>query len=543
MRRRGGSNKDDLAVRKGFPALPLSAATGAAAAEGEARARRRRGPSRLVLLLVLLAVFGALALWKVPEWQLEPARAQLAAEEQLAPADRLLIEKELFQAETGARATLALILAAGGLLLGLGIVWRRFELSRELRSHERFAAAVEQLASERGDGSPRTETRLGGIYALERLANETDREYWPVLEVLTAYVRENAAWKRSQRVSGPTASPRPAADIQAVMAVIGRRRPHPGGAERRLLDLRETDLRGANLSGIRLEGVTLQGAHLEQADATRASLGKSNLREADLTSATLTEADLEGASLARAMLPGARLNGADLRGADLSGANLQGADLWEANLRGCNLKDADLRGADLTQCDLGDAILWRADLSDAVLTGANLRETHLERANLAGATGLTWEQGEDAYTDENTILPDYLLPEQARAQVGMAKPPATRLPPARPRAAVAPQPAALPANTAPAPSEAVTGAGSRPAAGSRASRGAAAAAGTTRSAITSTPQTSAAAAAEPSDNVVQLKRTGRRARGRAKPEPPPAEAVPKKAVLPKHRKPGLVKPA
>ena len=32
---------------------------------------------------------------------------------------------------------------------------------------------------------------------------------------------------------------------------------------------------------------------------------------------------------------------------------------------------------------------------------------HLERANLAGVNGLTWEQGEDAYTDENTILPAF----------------------------------------------------------------------------------------------------------------------------------------
>src|SRR4030081_2039178 len=56
--------------------------------------------------------------------------------------------------------------------------------------------------------------------------------------------------------------------------------------------------------------------------------------------------------------------------------------------------------------------MWRADLQDAVLTGARLRRAHLERANLSGTTGLTWEQGEDAYTDESTILPEYLQPAQ-----------------------------------------------------------------------------------------------------------------------------------
>src|ERR671936_723342 len=81
------------------------------------------------------------------------------------------------------------------LLLGLAAAWRRLEAAREGRSQARFSQAVEQLASERSDGSPRTETRLGGIYALERIAAESDQEYWPVMEVLTAYLRENAAWK------------------------------------------------------------------------------------------------------------------------------------------------------------------------------------------------------------------------------------------------------------------------------------------------------------------------------------------------------------
>ena len=415
--------------------------------------------------LVLLATLAGVALWLVPVLQVALARQRLALTEQLEPAQRLALEHQLLEAENGARATLALILAAAGLLLGLTIIWRRYEISRQLKTYERFARAVEQLASERGDGSARTEARLGGIYALEQLAIESERDYWPVIEVLSAYVRENAAWKPAEHSVGSGLS-RPTADIQAVVAVLGRRRPpHGATPERRMLDLRETDLRGANLSGGHFDGVILQAAHLDQVDATRAVLTRCNLRDAHLVGASLSEVDLEGASLARANLEGARLNSASLKGADLSGCNLRGADLWEANLRGCNLKDADLRGADLTRCVLDEAILWRADLQHAVLTGAHLRETHLERANLAGAAGLSWEQGEDAFTDENTVLPDYLRPQEA------------------PR-----------------------------------------------------PSTTAAA-----DNVVQLQATPRRTRS---PRASATEAPkPKKTAVPKHRKPGLVKPA
>jgi uncharacterized protein YjbI with pentapeptide repeats len=455
---------------------------------------QRRWPGRLMLFFVLLATLAGLALWLVPLWQVAAARDRLAAEEQLSPAERLLLENSLFVAENAARSTLALILAAGGLLLGLGIGWRRLEISRDVRTHERFARAIEQLAGERSDGSARTETRLGGIYALERLLADSEREYWPVMEVLTAYVRENAALTAADRgtASGPL---RPSADIQAVLAVLGRRRPHPAAVERRLLDLRETDLRGANLSGSRLGGVTLQAANLDKVDATGAILSHSNLREAHLAGASLTGADLEGASLARVNLEGARLNGANFKGADLSGANLRGADLWEANLKGCNLKDTDLRGADLSQCNLEEAILWRADLQDAVLTDAALRETHLERANLSGAIGLTWQQGEDAYTDENTILPDYLVPEHVRQTIAatahiVAPPP--------------PTPAARRAPTRRSP-----------------------------------PPARPAPVAEPKDNVVQIKS----ARRTVAPAQNGSGPTSKKTALPKHRKPGLVKPA
>src|SRR6202035_4853458 len=150
------------------------------------RGGRPGWPGRLLLGLLLLAMLAGVALAVVPQVQMASARAQLAAQPDLTPGQRMVLETDLFHAENAARSTLALIIAAGGLLLGLGIAWRRFEISRELRTHERFAKAVEQLASDRSNGSPRTEARLGGIYALERLLGDSEHEYWPIMEVLTA---------------------------------------------------------------------------------------------------------------------------------------------------------------------------------------------------------------------------------------------------------------------------------------------------------------------------------------------------------------------
>src|SRR5215204_7190423 len=52
---------------------------------------------------------------------------------------------------------------------------------------ERFTRAIDQL------GSEKLEIRLGGIYALERIARDSpEKDYSTVMEVLTAYVRQNS---------------------------------------------------------------------------------------------------------------------------------------------------------------------------------------------------------------------------------------------------------------------------------------------------------------------------------------------------------------
>ena len=77
---------------------------------------------------------------------------------------------------------------------------------------ERFTRAIEQL------GNDKMAIRLGGIYALERIAKDSEKDHGPVMEVLTAYVRENAP-----RQNPPKVPDRPATDIQAILTVIGRR--------------------------------------------------------------------------------------------------------------------------------------------------------------------------------------------------------------------------------------------------------------------------------------------------------------------------------
>ena len=255
------------------------------------------------------------------------------------------------------------LLAAGALLFTA----RNFLLSREGQVTDRYTKAIEQL------GSDKLDVRIGGIYALERVARDSARDHPTVMEVLTAFIREHSREQWPPPDSGVQVrarSTRP--DVQAAITVVGRR-----DAEH---DIQPMDLGGADLGG-----ADLTRANLTNATLTRVYLGGANLTRANLTDATVTDATLAGATLARADLGGADLTDATLTGANLTGADLTGADLTGADLARAYLDGATFTGADLTDAILNGAILNGATLIVADLTGANLNGADLTDANLARA--------------------------------------------------------------------------------------------------------------------------------------------------------------
>jgi hypothetical protein len=237
----------------------------------------------------------------------------------------------------------AQILGGTALLSGLYFTWRNLQVNREGQITERFTRAIDQLGETDDDGNKRLEIRLGGVYALERIARDSEDDHGPIVEVLTAYVREHAPWPPKPSEANEEA-PRPEPDVQAVLTVLGRRTRYYGSGEGERLDLAETDLRGSHLREAHLEGAVLREAHLEGARLSGARLEGAYLYKAHLEGARLAEARLEGAVLAAARLEGAHLEGAHLRE-----ARLEGAYLYKAHLEGAHLERAHLEGADLSK--------------------------------------------------------------------------------------------------------------------------------------------------------------------------------------------------
>jgi Pentapeptide repeats (8 copies) len=253
----------------------------------------RRWPWILAGLAVLAGV--VLAVWKVPPLLYGDVTAA-------SPDARL-------QAANSFRTALIAGLAGLAALGSLAMAARTHQLTQQTQLTERYTKAIEQL------GSDKLDVRLGGIYALERIAVDSERDQPTVAEVLSAFVREHS---RPPDDSDDRPDQRPATDVQAAITVLGR-------LPERLNTYPRADLRGAYL-----KGAVLHDAHLEAASFIGTNLEATNFIAAHLEYAVLADAHLEGAALINARLKGAILDRAYLTGAILDGAHLEGADLTGA---------------------------------------------------------------------------------------------------------------------------------------------------------------------------------------------------------------------
>lgn len=384
------------------------------------RESRLTALGRLIPYVVgtLLAVLAILSLIFVPDFLLRDWLRYLNTQSTLSVKDYLDLQNS-------SRATLAQVLAGTVLALGAFLTWRNIQTTREEQITTRFIEAIKLLGAERNDKSPMIETRLGAIYALERIAKDSPRDHWTVMETLTAYVRENC-----RREPSAIASPRgfralidmfptlhrislqdtsidttdtayqneakiPRTDVQAVLTVMKRR--NLAASEKsqgKMLDLIDVDLDGVDLNEAQLDNVQFRGTYLR-----RAHLSEAKMNGADLSLACLGNAELFGTRLIEV-----HLIGADLEGANMTGAHLNGADLTWACLIGAHLEGAHLEGARLSWARLVGANLFGANLDGAKLLGTHLDGANLRRADLRNAIDLTMNQLKTAKLDDETKL-------------------------------------------------------------------------------------------------------------------------------------------
>ena len=294
----------------------------------------------VLLLLVIIAVI--VLIWNIPHWLVSPSE-NLTSQ-----------ELSIFLFET--RRFVILTITAVAALFGLYLIYRRMiaiekniQITNEVRIADRFSHAVEQL------GTYKLEIQLGGIFTLEKLALESEKDHWIIMEILTAYVRENSPFngdalnsddqQNHNIANGGDAfkQNRLATNIQTILSVIGRRKWLNEEVEQNhFLNLRKTNLKYADLRNAWLIGANFRGTNLERANLMGANLAGAFLAESNLKNANLLNANLEEADLRKANFEGVKLTGVNFQGANFTGVNIKGADLSESLLKEVNFNNVRL---------------------------------------------------------------------------------------------------------------------------------------------------------------------------------------------------------
>lgn len=235
--------------------------------------------------------------------------------------------------------------------LSLGATRDQLGIAEQGQLTDRYTKAVDQLSADH------LQARLGGIFALERLATDSPRDQQTIVEVLAAFIRTT-----SPR-TGPC--PKTPPDVEAAFLVITRRNVAREAKNAFAANLGESCLTGVHAPYADLTHLLLIKADLSGSDLAGATGLLTNLSDAKLTGADLDEADLAGliwydrADFSGASLRKATLND-DLTGLKLTGADLSGVDLSHKRLKGVDLTGA--RHDTATKTDGADY--------DAATTGA-----------------------------------------------------------------------------------------------------------------------------------------------------------------------------
>lgn len=309
------------------------------------------------------------------------------------------------------------------------VLWRSVIAERQLRTAQRqvldgrFHTGAEML------GNPHNlAVRLGGIYALARLAKEYPKEFHlQVMEVFGAYVaarksinettgnvlsQDNShtlacdsdrdgsvsALDQDSAVSETLDSPMLPRETKEIMRVIAER-------DNYQITLETKENFRINLTGAYLAGLSYLCPNFSNINFTNANLRQTSLSGACFNGAIFHGCDFSEARLIADFRGASPLHRVNFRGTDFSG--VLSAPPVRATVLNAKRRNYSTSLNDLTLVDV--------DFRDSNLSGVSLRETRLssmvklDRTNLSGAdisgaylvgvSGLTKEQLEKAIAD------------------------------------------------------------------------------------------------------------------------------------------------
>jgi len=214
---------------------------------------------------------------------------------------------------------------------------------------ERFSRAIQQVSNKES-----LVVRVGGIYSLESVANDSKEVSWHIYKLLVTYLRQLIA-------TTTKTSP----EVQLILDILGRRSDrYVGQGIGDYINLSDLNLSGYKLKGdfsyisfkcCGMDNCEFSGkfsyANFSQANMCKITFKTQDALEVNFQNCNLTEAVFdvsfcESCYFNDGDLRQVSFKGANLKGSDMSGTNSINSDLRNANLQGVNFKKSVFDGAD-----------------------------------------------------------------------------------------------------------------------------------------------------------------------------------------------------
>ncbi|AUR11904.1 putative low-complexity protein [Phaeobacter inhibens] len=265
---------------------------------------------------------------------------------------------------------------------------------------------------------PNLEVRIGALYGLERIAHDSLRDHLQIIEIIYAYVRNNARSDHAPKpfyeeyqelaqntpdyqglndhqiaerlgIGNPTEELQPwrariwaanlrpmREDIQTALRTIARRTDQQKLVEQLAgfaPDLSKTNLQGANLENIDFSQHNLHGVRL---DGSR--LRRVNFNGADLSNSWFTGAELKDCELSGANIEYASFLSSDIENCHFDG-NLENSVFFGSEINSSYFSSHEINRSDLSSCDF-----FNTKIDAQLIDHCNLSDTVFSQTSLAG---------------------------------------------------------------------------------------------------------------------------------------------------------------
>jgi hypothetical protein len=214
---------------------------------------------------------------------------------------------------------------------------------------------------------PNLEVRIGSIYALERVGNDSEPDRAHIFEILSAYLSNNFdaqepfPYPPLERFSTDEHDPNLDVRFRGQSDGLGRdwanklRRPRPDTLAAVSVILRCIKKFGTNEKEGGTPALTFVGANLQRVDFLGANLAGARFEGCQFDGANLEKSDLSNAEFLNCSLIGASINGAVLSGTRFSQSRLECINAGNIkSMSGCSFWDCDCSGSMFDDSDLSE---------------------------------------------------------------------------------------------------------------------------------------------------------------------------------------------